>query len=112
MAPTKAQKTAAGKRNYGKNYGRGVDAENKAARLLASEGWSVSRSPGSRGRDDLIAVRGGKTKRVQVKNISSRALMSEDVARRRVQGEPYMAGRRSANREIWVYDRDGRLYRL
>lgn len=112
MARTKAHSTRDGKKTYGKNYENGIRAEEKAARSLRASGWDVVVSPGSRGRDDIIATKGGKTRKIQVKSISSRALMSADVAKRRVQGKPYNAGRLSKDREIWVYDRDGRCYRL
>lgn len=89
MGATDAQRTPSGRRRYGKNYENGVRCEQKAARLLRSRGYSVKVSRGSRGAFDLLAVKGRETKRVQVKEITSRALMSEEVARRRVMGEPF-----------------------
>ena len=111
MAGTKAQKSRAGKKVYGKNFENGVRAEERAARLLRSRGYSVSLSKGSRGRYDLEAKRGSEKKRVQVKHISSRALLSEEVARRRVAGAPFNVTARGID-EIWVYDRDGRRYEI
>lgn len=111
MAGTKAQKTRAGKAVYGKNFETGVRAEERAARLLRSRGYSVSLSKGSRGRYDLEAQKDGETKRIQVKCLTSRALLSEDVARRRVAGEPFNVSARGID-EIWVYDRDGRRYEI
>ena len=111
MAATDAQKTRAGKKRYGKNFANGVKCEQRAARLLRSRGYSVSLSKGSRGRYDLEAKKGSEVKRVQVKYLSSRALLSEEVARRRVAGEPFNVTARGIN-EIWVYDRDGRRYEI
>ena len=111
MAATDAQKTRAGKAVYGKNFETGVRAEERAARLLRSRGYSVSLSKGSRGRYDLEAKRGSEKKRVQVKHISSRALLSEEVARRRMAGAPFHVTARGID-EIWVYDRDGRRYEI
>lgn len=111
MAATDAQKTPSGRRRYGKNFANGVRCEQRAARLLRSRGYSVTVSRGSRGVYDLFAVKGSEKKRVQVKEITSRALMSEDVARRRVAGEPFNVTARGID-EIWVYDRDGRRYEI
>ena len=111
MAGTDAQKSKAGRRRYGKNYENGVRCEQNAARLLRSRGYSVFVSPGSRGCYDLEAKKGAEVKRIQVKKISSRALLSEDVARRRVAGAPFHVTARGID-EIWVYDRDGRRYEI
>ena len=111
MAATDAQKTRAGKKRYGENYENGVRCEQKAARLLRSRGYSVSLSRGSRGLAGITATKGSKTKKIQVKEIKSRALLSEEVARRRVAGEPFNVTARGID-EIWVYDRDGRRYEI
>ena len=111
MARTKAQNTRAGKKRYGENYENGVKCEQKAARLLRSRGYSVKVSRGSRGVYDLFVVKGAEKKRVQVKEITSRALLSEEVARRRVAGAPFHVTARGID-EIWVYDRDGRRYEI
>ena len=111
MAGTDAQKTRVGKRVYGQNFHNGVKCEQNAARLLRSRGYSVFVSPGSRGCYDLEAKKGAEVKRIQVKKISSRALLSEDVARRRVAGAPFNVTARGID-EIWVYDRDGRRYEI
>lgn len=111
MAATDAQKTPSGRRRYGKNFETGVRAEERAARLLRSRGYSVSLSKGSRGRYDLEATKGVEVKRIQVKHISSRALLSEEVARRRVAGAPFHVTARGID-EIWVYDRGGRRYEI
>ena len=111
MAATDAQKTRAGKKRYGENFANGVKCEQKAARLLRSRGYSVKVSRGSRGLADITATKGSKTKKIQVKEIKSRALLSEEVARRRVAGEPFNVTARGID-EIWVYDRDGRRYEI
>lgn len=79
MAPTRAQKTAKGKKTYGQNYARGVSAEERAARSLRGAGWSVEMSPGSRGVADLTARKAGVTKEIQVKEFSSRAIESRGL---------------------------------
>lgn len=105
MAPTRSQRTREGRKNYGKNYARGIAAEERAARSLRRAGWSVEVSPGSRGRADLIARKKGQTRRIQVKEFSSRAIESAEVARRRARSHPH-----NGRGEIWVYEKNGRRY--
>lgn len=105
MAPTRSQRTRDGRKNYGKNYGRGVAAEMRAARSLRGAGWSVDVSPGSRGRADLTARKAGVTRKIQVKEFSSRAIESPEVARRRARSHPH-----NGRGEIWVYEKKGRRY--
>lgn len=109
MAPTKAQSTKKGRDNYGRNYDRGRSCEEKIARSLRGSGWSVSLSPGSRGWD-ITAKKNGRTRRIQVKCLSSRRIESKEVARRRVAGLPFNVKRIPAGAEVWVYDADGRRY--
>ena len=66
MAATRAQKTVRGRKNYGRNYERGRAGERRAAATLRRAGYSVSISPGSAGFSDVIAKKGGKTRRIQV----------------------------------------------
>lgn len=108
MAPTRAQRTRAGRRNYGKNYQRGRGAEERAARILRRDGWSVTISPGSRGPADLIARKGTRVRRIQVKQITSRNIGTTAAARRRVKGEPFNVPR---GREVWLYSA-GTWYRF
>lgn len=105
MAPTRSQRTKEGRKNYGKNFKRGVAAEMRAARSLRGAGWSVDVSPGSRGRADLVARKKAETRRIQVKEFSSRAIESAEVARRRARSHPH-----NGRGEIWVYEKKGRRY--
>ena len=109
MAATRAQRTPSGRRNYGKNYDRGIAGERRAQRDLRREGYKTRRSPGSRGRADVIAQRGNNTRRVQVKNITSRSFSSPEVARRRIMGAPFNV---PPGTDCIVYDRYGRRYRV
>jgi Holliday junction resolvase len=53
----------------GRNYARGAARERQAGVLLEAEGWSVTRSAGSRSPHDLVACRKGDVVRyVQVKS--------------------------------------------
>lgn len=110
MAPTRAQKTRAGRKNYGKNFERGICAEERAARSLRGAGWSVELSPGSRGRADLVARKAGVKKEIQVKEFRSRVIESPEVARRRAMSYPHNARRPGPRGEIWVYEKNGRRY--
>ena len=111
MAPTKAQKTKSGRINYGRNYGRGRACEEAAARSLRGSGWSVSLAPGSRGWD-ITAKKNGRTRRIQIKCLSSRRIESAAVARRRIAHRPWNIKRIPAGAEVWVFDADGRRYIL
>jgi len=44
--------------NKNRNYARGRDFEYVVKRKLEAEGWTVWRTPGSKSRADLIAIRG------------------------------------------------------
>lgn len=48
-------------------YGYGVNREKEVATYLRKRGWSVKRSPGSRGPYDLEAIKGNRTWLIQVK---------------------------------------------
>jgi len=62
--------------------------------ITEDEGWA-----------DLTARKGGKTRRIQVKEFSSRAIESPEVARRRARSHPH-----NGRGEIWVYEKNGRRY--
>lgn len=109
MAATRAQKTRSGRRNYGKNRNRGLKGEDRAARALRAQGYTVKRAPASAGFCDLTATKGGKTRCIQVKTISSRRLLTKEVAENRIRGKPFNV-RIPAGGEVWVYDMDGRLH--
>ena len=109
MAATREQTTVRGRRNYGKNYERGRAGERRAAAALRRAGYSVSISPGSAGFADVVAKKGGKTRRIQVKTFSSRRFLPKRAAERRIRGEPYNV-RIPKGGEVWVYDMDGRRY--
>lgn len=109
MAATRAQKTVRGRKNYGRNYDRGRAGERRAAATLRRAGYSVSISPGSAGFSDVIAKKGGKTRRIQVKTFSSRRFLTKGAAERRIRGEPFNV-RIPKGGECWVYDADGRRY--
>lgn len=109
MAATRAQKTKRGRENYGRNYARGRAGERRAAASLRRAGYSVSISPGSAGFSDVVAKKGGKTRRIQVKTLSSRRLLTKEAAENRIRGKPYNV-RIPAGGECWVYDADGRRH--
>lgn len=89
MGATKAQKTPAGRRRYGKNYQQGREAEKAAAARLRRQGYSAKLSPGSKGRADVTATKNGRTKKIQVKKITSRTFATVTAARNRMRGKPY-----------------------
>ena len=109
MAATKAQSSRNGRKNDGKNFQRGTTGERRAAKALRTQGYQVKISKGSRGPADVIARKGNTTRRIQVKNLTSRTLNSSAVAKRRVTGQPFNV---PAGRETWVYDRRGRCYKF
>lgn len=111
MAPTVAQRTKKGRKNYGRNYGRGRACEEKAARSLRGAGWAVSLSPGSRGWD-LTARKNGRVRRIQIKCLSSRRIDSAAVARTRIAHRPWNIKSIPAGAEVWVIDSEGRRYIL
>lgn len=108
MAATQAQKTRNGRKNYGLNYKRGRSGERRAARELEKQGYSCALSPGSAGWD-IIASKNGKTRRIQVKTIKSRAITSKKAAKNRIKGKPFNVNLGSGG-EVWLYDRDDRLW--
>lgn len=110
MAATKAQRTKAGRTNYGRNKGRGDSGESAVKKRLECAGYTVTRSPDSRGWADLTAKRGRETRRIQVKNITSRRLLTASAARQRMKGRPFGIRRIPSGGELWVFDRDGRQY--
>ncbi len=112
MGATKAQKTKTGRKNYGKNYGRGRAGERKAAAALRQAGYSVSISRGSAGFADVTAKKNGRTRRIQVKTLSSRRILTKEAAKKRIEGKPFNVRSRPAGGEIWVYDADGRRHVL
>jgi len=109
MAATRAQKTKSGRKNYGKNLDRGLKGEDRAIRTLRAQGYTVKRAPASAGFCDLTATKGGKTRCIQVKTISSRRFLTKKAAENRIKGEPFNV-RIPAGGEVWVYDMDGRLH--
>lgn len=109
MAATKAQKTRAGRKNYGKNYDRGRAGETRAAATLRRAGYSVSVSPGSRGFGDVKATKAGEKKSIQVKTFSSRRFLTKEAAEKRIRGRPFNV-KIPAGGEVWIYDKDGRRY--
>jgi len=109
MAATKAQNTKAGRKNYGKNYGRGRNGEERAAAALRRAGYSVSIARGSAGFSDVTAKKNGRTRRIQVKTFSSRRFLTKQAAENRIRGKPFNV-RIPAGGEVWVYDADGRRY--
>jgi len=109
MAATRAQKTAKGRKNYGKNYDRGRAGERRAAASLRRAGYSVSISPGSAGFSDVVAKKSGRTRKIQVKTISSRRILTKGAAEKRIRGKPFNV-RIPAGGECWVYDMDGRRH--
>lgn len=109
MAATKAQNTKAGRKNYGKNYGRGRNGERRAAAALRRAGYSVSIARGSAGFSDVTAKKNGRTRRIQVKTFSSRRFLTKQAAENRIRGKPFNV-RIPAGGEVWVYDADGRRY--
>lgn len=109
MAATKAQTSRKGRKNYGKNVERGTTGERRTAKALRNQGYQVKISKGSRGPADVIARKGKTTRRIQVKNLTSRTLNSSTVAKRRVTGQPFNV---PAGRETWVYDKKGRCHKF
>lgn len=85
------------------NYRRGYEAERRAARELAAQGYTVLRMAGSRGPCDLVAV-GPDVRFIQVKRVrhgSGRVAK----AQQELVALPCPPGTR---KEIWVWvDRQG-----
>lgn len=109
MAATRAQKTAKGRKNYGRNYNRGRAGEKEAAASLRRAGYSVRLSPGSVGFGDVTATKGGKERKIQVKTFSSRRFLTKEAAEKRIRGKPFNV-RIPKGGEVWIYDMDGRRY--
>ena len=99
------------KETYGKQTHRGNIGEQRAARILREQGYTVSLSKTHpRGACDIIARKGNETRNIQVKRISSRALLTADAARNRIRGKPFLIQRIPQDREVWVFDKENRLY--
>lgn len=114
MAATKAQQSRRrAKAVYGKQIGRGNAGERRAARTLRRQGYSVSfNRDHPQGLTDLTARRAGRTKRIQVKNITSRNLETREAARHRIAGKPFGLKQIPAGLEVWVYDKSNHLYKF
>lgn len=110
MGRTKAQTTKRGRANYGKNKQRGDTGEKRVKEILEDRGYRVKLSENGRGFADLVARKGGKTKRIQVKNITSRRILTASAARKRIAGKPFDIKRIPKDGEVWVFDKDGRRY--
>lgn len=96
---------------YGKQTHRGNIGENHAAKDLRNQGYHVSHSPSHpHGYDDLIAVKGKTTRRIQVKRISSRSFRTAETARKRMAGKPFNIKKVKPGHELWVYDKQNRLF--
>jgi len=99
------------KKTYGKQTERGNIGERKAASILRKDGWSVSLSPEHpRGAADIIARKGNRVRKIQVKRISSRTFSNAETARNRFRGKPYYLDKLPAGVELWVFDQVGHLY--
>ena len=98
-------------KTYGKQTHRGNIGEERAAKILREQGYSVRKSETHpRGFADIIAEKNGKAREIQVKRISSRALLTADAALNRIRGKPFLIKRIPAGKEVWVFDKDNRLY--
>lgn len=112
MAATKAQKNRP-KACYGKQIKRGDKGEARAAGILRRAGYTVSFSATHpRGPADITAKKNGKVRNIQVKTISSRNLLTERAARRRIAGKPFGLKRLKKDCELWVFDKENRLYKF
>ena len=112
MAATRAQKHTPQK-TYGQQVRRGDIGEARARKLLEKEGWKVSFTPQHpHGKCDLCAKKNGRERNIQVKRISSRAFCTPEAARKRMSGRPFNIKRIPKNTELWVFDRDGHLYKF
>lgn len=109
---TRAQRSRKGRENYGKNRARGDRGESMVKRILEEAGYTVSYSQNGRGFSDLIAKKGTEIRQIQVKRITSRRFLSPEAARNRMAGKPFNIKRIGPNRELWVFDKDGRLYKF
>lgn len=99
------------KETYGEQTHRGNIGEQRAAKILREQGYTVTLSKTHpRGASDIIAKKGNETRCIQVKRISSRALLTADAARNRIRGKPFLIQRIPADREVWVFDKENRLY--
>ena len=110
MAATRAQKTTKGKKNYGKNTERGKRGENRVREIFTERGYRVKQDSNGRGFADLTVSRGSETRKIQVKNITSRRFLTRKAARNRIAGKPYNVKRIPKDGELWVFDKDGRRY--
>lgn len=112
MAQTNAQVNRA-KAVYGKQIERGNAGERRAADILKKQGYTVKYSASHpRGKTDLTAKKGTRTRHIQVKTITSRNLKTERAARRRIAGQPFKLQRIPKGIEVWVFDKSNRLYQF
>lgn len=109
---TKAHRSRKGRENYGKNRARGDRGESIVKRMLEKEGYSVKIASNGRGFADIMAKKGNETRQIQVKTIRSRRFLSPEAARNRMAGKPFNIKRIGPNKELWVFDKDGRLYKF
>lgn len=90
---------------------RGNLGVEKAAAFLRECGYTVTKPDAHpRGYADIVAKRRGITRYIQVKWILSRAILTRSAARNRIRGKPYCIEEIPNGLEVWVYDRDNRLY--
>lgn len=112
MAETKAHRKTP-KATYGKQIHRGDIGEQRCMKILRKEGYTVSYSKRHpRGKDDIIAKKGKTVRHIQVKAISSRSFKSEEAARNRIAGKPFNVRKLPKGYELWVLDKENRLYRF
>ncbi|MCZ0862262.1 hypothetical protein [Methanocorpusculum vombati] len=107
---TKAQKNSPQK-TYGKQTARGNTGERRAADILRKAGYTI-RKPAAHphGTDDLIATRGSEVRRIQVKRISSRVFSTEQAARNRLAGKPFLIKSIAPGHEVWLFDGNHNLF--
>lgn len=98
---------------YGMQTERGNNGERKAAKILRSQGYTVKyTAKHPHGKYDLIATKRNMVKQIQVKNITSRSFKTATAARRRMRIKPYYVTYIGRNCELWVFDKDGHLYKF
>lgn len=90
---------------------RGNLGVEKAAAFLRECGYTVTKPDAHpRGYADIVAKKRKETRHIQVTRISSRAILTRSAARNRIRGKPYCIEEIPNGLEVWVYDRDNRLY--
>jgi len=96
---------------YGQQTRRGSIGEREAMKKLIEDGYIVTTSETSpHGAIDIIARKGGRTRRIQVKRISSRVFATRESARNRIRIKPYLIEEIPKGLEVWVYDGANHLY--